>query len=153
MAGLMGGNRVDASSSGAVPAADILASGVRQQQDVDLLASRNQSSASLLLWNYADDKVAGPGAPVQIAIRGINPQLHRVLVQQYRIDTDHSNAYTVWKQMGSPQQPTPAQYARVQAAGQLQLMGSPRWTAVENGQLQITLDLPRQALALLRVSW
>ena len=153
MAGLMGGNRVDASSSGAMPVANILANGVRQQQDVDVLATHNQSGASVLLWNYADDEVPGPGTTVQIAIRGINPQHHRVLLQQYRIDADHSNAYTLWKQLGSPQQPTPAQYARLQAAGQLQLMGSPRWTAVENGQLRITLDLPRQALALLRVSW
>ena len=153
MAGLMGGDRVDASSSGAAPLADILEKGVREQPDIDVLATRAQGGAAVMLWNYADADVAGSSAPVQIAIQGVAPQVHRVLVQQYRIDTDHSNAYTAWKQMGSPQQPTTAQYARLQAAGQLQLMGSPRWMAVENGQVRIEIDLPRQAVALLRIGW
>lgn len=46
---------------------------------------------------------------------------------------NHSNAYTVWKEMGSPQNPTPGQYIKLQAAGQLQLFDSPKWITPENG--------------------
>jgi xylan 1,4-beta-xylosidase len=76
-----------------------------------------------------------------------------VLLQQYRIDDHHSNAYAVWREMGSPQEPTPQQYAQLQAAGQLQLLDSPRWITPENGTLQIDVPLPRMGLSLLRVSW
>ncbi len=61
-----------------------------------------------------------------VSMKSIPLSVHRVLLQQYRIDDHHSNAYTVWKEMGSPQNPTPEQYAKLQAAGQLQLLDSPQ---------------------------
>ncbi|HWB93067.1 MAG TPA: hypothetical protein VG605_14490, partial [Puia sp.] len=64
---------------------------------------------------------------------------------------DHSNAYTAWKKMGSPQAPTVTQYQLLEAAGKLQTTGSPRALAVRNGQVSIAVRLPRQAVALLRV--
>ena len=76
-----------------------------------------------------------------------------MLVRHYRIDRDHSNAYTVWKEMGSPQNPTPEQYARLEAAGQLQLLTSPEWIGAKDGQVELSATLPRQAVSLIQVSW
>ena len=153
MAGMMQGDRVAAISSGAVPLDSILANGVHGQADIDALATRNSSSAAIMLWNYADDDVAAPAAQVHLAIEGITLSADRVRVEQFHIDQTHSNAYTLWKQMGSPQQPTPAQYLALQAAGQLQMMDSPHWMRPANGRLQIDIALPRQGLALLRITW
>jgi len=55
--------------------------------------------------------------------------------------------------MGSPQHPTTEQYAKLQAAGQLQLLTSPKWVEVSNGQVKVETDLPRQGTSLLRVQW
>ena len=41
--------------------------------------------------------------------------------------TRYSNSYEAWKKMGSPQQPSPEQYAQLERAGQLQSLESPRW--------------------------
>src|ERR1700742_1411709 len=153
MAGLMRGNRVAAVSSGAASLDSILAHGVRQAPDIDALATSSQGEAAVLLWNYYDDDVAAPGAPVTVSIKSIPPSIHRVLLQQYRIDDHHSNAYTVWKEMGSPQNPAPEQYAQLQAAGQLQLFDSPRWMTPENGEIKLDVQLPRMGLSLLRVTW
>jgi xylan 1,4-beta-xylosidase len=79
--------------------------------------------------------------------------VHRVLLEHYRIDADHSNAYTVWKAMGSPQSPTLDQYARLKAAGQLQLLTSPRWLDVDHGHVTISTSLPRQATSLMHLKW
>ena len=79
--------------------------------------------------------------------------VHKVLLQHYRIDDIHSNSYTAWKQMGSPQSPTAEQYEQLRRAGQLELMASPQWIEVTQGSLTISLDLPRQATSLLRISW
>jgi xylan 1,4-beta-xylosidase len=153
MAGLLGGQRVAAMSSGAVPVQEIVESGVRQQPDVDAIATRKSNSAVVMVWNYQDDEIPGPGAPVQVSVSGIPRSVHRVLVQQFRIDEHHSNAFTAWKEMGSPQHPDAEQYAKLQAAGQLQLKGSPTWATAEHGRVNVHLELPRESVALLRVSW
>jgi xylan 1,4-beta-xylosidase len=153
MAGLMRGNRVAAVSNGAAPLDSILAHGVRQAADIDALATSSNGEAAVLLWNYHDDDVAAPGASVTVSIKSIPLPVHRLLLQQYRIDDHHSNAYTVWKEMGSPQNPTPEQYAQLQAAGQLQLSDSPRWITPENGEIKLDVQLPRMGLSLLRVTW
>ena len=153
MAGLMRGNRVAVVSNGAAALDSILAHSVRQAPDIDALATSSNNEAAVLLWNYHDDDVAAPGALVAVSIKSIPPTVHRVLLQQYRIDDHHSNAYTVWKEMGSPQTPTPEQYAQLQAAGQLQLFDSPKWMTPENGAIKLDVQLPRMGLSLLRVTW
>ena len=153
MAGLMAGERVEATSSGRVGVEQILKSGVRQTPDVDALATRGEREAAVMVWNYHDDDVPAPGAPVRVEVAGIPAGVNRVLLQHYRIDETHSNAYTVWKQMGSPQAPTAEQYARLKEAGQLELLSSPEWLDVHDGKLLITMELPRQATSLLRLSW
>jgi xylan 1,4-beta-xylosidase len=153
MAGLMSGDRVATTSTGAAPLDSILKNSVRQAPDIDALATSAPGQASVLLWNYHDDDVAAPGADIVVSIKSIPRSASRVLLEQYRMDDHHSNAYTVWREMGSPQDPTPQQYAQLQAAGQLQLLDSPRWITPENGALQINVPLPRMGLSLLRVSW
>ena len=153
MAGLMRGNFVSAVSSGATPLDSILTHSVRQAPDIDALATSASGEASVLLWNYHDDDVAGPAAAVSVSMKSIPPTVHRVLLQHYRIDDHYSNAYTAWKEMGSPQEPTPEQYARLQAAGQLQLLDSPRWITPEHGEIKLDVQLPRMGLSLLRVTW
>jgi xylan 1,4-beta-xylosidase len=153
MAGLMRGDRVTATSSGAIPLDSILTHSVRQTPDIDALATSATGQASVLIWNYHDDDVAAPGAAIAVSMKSIPLSVHRVLLQHYRIDDHHSNAYTVWKEMGSPQNPAPEQYAKLQAAGQLQLLDSPRWITPEKGEIKLDVQLPRMGLSLLRVTW
>jgi xylan 1,4-beta-xylosidase len=153
MFGLMQGDRVKVESSGAVDLDTIVETGVRQKPDIDALATRSDHDIAILAWNYHDDDVPGPAAPVRLSLSGIPAAAGRVLLSHYRIDQDHSNAYTTWKQMGSPQNPTPEQYARLEAAGQLQLLESPRWVASQAGRIDVTFVLPRQGVSLIRLTW
>jgi xylan 1,4-beta-xylosidase len=88
-----------------------------------------------------------------VNISGIPVGVHKVLLEHFRIDDTHSNAYTVWKALGSPQNPTPEQYAQLRAAGQLQNVTSPEWLDVNAGKVTITTSLPRQATSLLHLQW
>jgi xylan 1,4-beta-xylosidase len=54
MAGLMSGNRVAVRSDGAVPLDTLLNTGVRENADVDALATRGGREAAVMLWNYHD---------------------------------------------------------------------------------------------------
>ena len=152
-AGLLGGNRVKAASSAAIPADSIVHDGVRARPAMDAVATRTGNSAAVMLWNYADDDVASEPTPVHLTAQGIPATVRRVLVEEFRIDATHSNAFTMWKQMGSPQEPIADQITQLKAAGQLQLIGSPRWLTVNNGAVEIHLDPPRESVSLVRVSW
>jgi xylan 1,4-beta-xylosidase len=153
MAGLMSGDRVQLTSSGALGLDGILQSGVQAAPEIDGMATRGDRETAVMVWNYHDDDLPAPAAPVQLTLAGLPAGAARVLVEHYRIDAGHSNAYTVWQQMGSPQQPTAEQYARLEAAGQLQLLGSPEWMGAKDGKLELRFDLPRQGISLVKVSW
>lgn len=154
MAGLFSGNRVATTSTAAVPVDDIIKTGVRTTPDVDAFATKADREAAVMLWNYHDDDLPAPDAQVTVTIAGIPSGIHKVVLEHYRIDETHSNAFTAWKAMGSPQSPTPEQYAQLKAAGQLQTLTSPEWLDVPaNGTLTIHSDLPRQATSLLHLKW
>jgi xylan 1,4-beta-xylosidase len=153
MAGLMSGDRVRVESDAALPLDFVVKEGVGAKPDVDAIAARADRKLTVLVWNYQDNDVAGPPSSVALKAVGLPPGVDRVSVRQFRIDQDHSNAYTAWKRAGSPQQPTPAQYAELEAAGQLQTIGSPQWLTIRNGSADIHFDLPLQGLTLLELSW
>jgi xylan 1,4-beta-xylosidase len=152
MAGMMRGFRVEATSSGAVPLEVILVEGVRGEADVDVLAARDERGISILIWNYHDDDVAGPAAAIALRVEGIPAGAEPVLMRHYRIDGNHSNAYAVWKEMGSPQEVTAAQQRQLAAAGQLQLLGAADWVG-KSGKIVTQFDLPRQGVSLIRLEW
>jgi len=153
MAALMSGERVMTSSTGQVPLDDILNMGVKQTPDIDAIATKTEHQAAVMLWNYHDDDLPADGAAVQVAITGIPDGVKKVLFEHYRIDDAHSNSYSVWKAMGSPQTPTADQYARLKDAGQLELLHSPEWLDINDGKVTIGTNLPRHATSLMRLTW
>ena len=151
MFSLMGGQRLAVQSSGAVGLDTILKEGVRGAPDVSALAALDGDRLSILAWHYHDDDVPGPDAAVALELSGLPITEGRVLLHHYRIDQQHSNAFEAWKRMGSPQSPTPDQYAELSRSGQLALLDSPEWIRAEGGKLTLRVSLPRQAVSLLRL--
>jgi len=135
MYGMMRGNRVK------------IENGVAES----VLAAADGHTMTVMLWNYSDDDL--PGATVSRVLRLKNIPGSRVNVQQFGIDEEHSNAYGVWKQMGSPQDVSAAQYTVLEKAGQLQRVGKDFAAAVVGGELSVPVSLPAHAVVLVRVSW
>src|SRR6185369_13397543 len=108
---------------------------------------------NIMVWPYHDDDIPGPSAEIQIALIGLPAQARTPKFEHLRIDDDHSNAFVAWKRMGSPQQPTLEQYARLEKAGQLTYLPPAQNLQIENGKATIKLALPRQAVSLLKLSW
>ena len=105
----------------------------------------------MLVWNYHDDDLPAPDTPVELRLRGL--PAGRVLLEHFRIDAGHSNAYAVWQSMGGPQQVTQAQYATLERAGKLELLDAPAWITIAQSGTSISFALPRQAVSLLRLGW
>lgn len=106
-----------------------------------------------MVWNYHDVDTPGPDVSVTLSIAGVPVSAARVLVTHYRIDKERSNAYTTWQRMGSPQQPTDAQYRELEAAGQLQTLASPQWVDNGPGGVTLSFSLPHQGVSLVRLEW
>ena len=151
MFGMMTGSRVGVTSKLAYDYARIRDQSVRAEADINALATKDAKSAAVMVWHYHDDNLPAPDAPVSVRIAGVPTQ--RVLIQHYRIDKQLSNSYEVWKKMGSPKTPTSEQIAELEKAGQLQLLTSPEWVTVKDGNLMLNMALPRQGVSLLKLSW
>ena len=151
MLGKMGRTRLAVESSGALTLEAVREGGVRAQADVTALASRDGRGVSVLVWNYHDDNLPAPPSQVTLTFSGL-PR-GRPLVTHYRVDRDHGNAYEAWQRMGSPPQPTEAEYKELEKAGQLALLEQPRRVAADRGSLTLAFPLPRQGVSLVRIEW
>jgi xylan 1,4-beta-xylosidase len=149
----MSGQRLSVDSDAAIPLEEMMRQGVRNQPDVGALASLDQGKLSVLAWHYHDDDVAGPAADVGLTINGLPLRIAEVKLRHFRIDGEHSNAFAVWKTMGSPGQPTTEQYTQLEKAGQLALLSGPESVGVSDGKVTLTFTLPRQAVSLLELGW
>jgi len=151
MLALMRGEHVTVSCTCARMAEDVIAEGVRKQADVNAVACIDNGEITVLVWHYHDDAVEADVADVYVSINGVVGK--RILCEQFRTDAKWSNAYTIWKEMGAPRNPSKIQLDVLEQAGQLALYDSPQWCWVADGVVRLTLNLPRFGVALMRLSW
>ncbi|MBV9659067.1 MAG: beta-xylosidase [Verrucomicrobia bacterium] len=149
----LGGKRIAAESSAAANLEVMMKEGVRSAPDVAALASRDGKKLGILCWHYHDDDFPGPAAAVSLEIQGIPKEVARVHLHHFRIDHEHSNAFTAWQRLGAPQSPSAQQYAELEKASLLAQLEPVREMNVENGQGVLCFALPRQAVSLVMVEW
>ncbi|HUR47519.1 MAG TPA: hypothetical protein VMZ27_16670 [Candidatus Saccharimonadales bacterium] len=143
----MGGRKLSLKSDAGLPLEEITRIGVRGKPDVSGIASREGDKIAIMVWHYHDDDIAGPGAAVELTLDHVGES--DLTLQHFRIDESHSNAFSAWKKLGSPQNPTPEQYADLERAGQLTELASAKSIKPDKGALRLTFELPRQAVSLL----
>ena len=154
MFSMMSGNRLAVTSDAAVPLSKILRRGVRDAVDVSALASMENGKLCVLVWHYHDEDVAGPAAAVTLNVDGLPAVSEgKARATHYRVDENYSNAYTVWKRMGSPQQPTRQQYAELEDSCQLKTLSDPEKIRIADGAVQLTFELPRAGVSLVTIEW
>lgn len=151
MLGMMVGDRVSVDNTSSASLDAMLAGGVKDKPDVHAMAAREERSVTVLVSHYHDSGKAGPAVPVALTVAGVPNG--RIRLEHFRVDNEFSNSYEAWKAMGSPAQPNESQYRKLEQAGQLQLLESPRWIAGSQGKIALHFDLPRHGVSLLRLSW
>ena len=153
MLGLLSNERVKVTSSAGLATEDVVRDGVRVAPDVNAIAARKDREIEILVWNYHDDDVPFPDAPINLLISGLPTSAKRPLVEHFRVDSNHSDSFAAWKEMGSPQSPSESEYKSLESAGQLQTLTSPAWIDTKQGSAELQFTLPRQGLSLVRISW
>jgi xylan 1,4-beta-xylosidase len=151
MLGKMKGDMLAVNNPDGLSLQAIVDSSVRHQSYVDALATIDADAMYVMLWNYHDDEQTKTEAWINVALKNIDAK--KASVSSYLVDKNHSNAYTKWQQMGSPQQPSKQQIIDLQNAGQLTRNISNQKFQTINGNLSYHFKLQGQGVALLKVSW
>jgi xylan 1,4-beta-xylosidase len=147
----MSGERLSVESDSAIPLADLLKAGVRGKPDVSALAAREGKRITVLAWYYHDDDLPGPTAQVTVRLANVpagKPKLTRTL-----IDERHSNSFSAWQAIGSPQQPTEDQVRLLEQASLLAAATDKSELKADQSSLEVSFDLARQGVTLLELEW
>lgn len=152
MFGMMNGNRLTVTNSGALGFQKIPDNSVRGDQSyIDALATSDKHNMFVMLWNYHDDDSRKTNADITLVLQNIGAG--NATISEYRIDEAYSNSYNAWKKMGSPQQVSAQQFSELENAGKLQMRIVSEAVQVKKGSIHYQLTLPSQAVTLLKVSW
>ena len=115
------------------------------------MASKADRTAGVIISNYHDVDKRFPDASIAVKVTGIPAD--QVAITHFRIDQTHSNAYELWKKMGSPQHPDTKQISQLEEAGQLQSLGMPEKLSVNQNEIILPVTLPGQAVSLIKIDW
>jgi xylan 1,4-beta-xylosidase len=148
----LGPMRVESTSSGMPPTQTIIADSVRADPDVGVVATRTENGAlRILVWNYHD--VADgfeESTAVTLRIEGLTANHDLSAATITRVDEHHANAFTVWRNLGEPQDIPPGQVAMLHDSATLK----PEVIAPEShadGSAEFNLQLLRQSVALIDI--
>ncbi len=148
MFGMMEGDRVEVDGDLAYDFKMVRDSSVRREaRDVNALVTASDKQTAALIWNYHDLNTLDSSEKVKLSLT--NLKSNSFTLYHYRVDTENSNSYELWKKMGSPQNPTEAQITELEEAGQLDQLGSTNSMQVSGNGFEISLDLPAQAVSLI----
>ncbi|MEW6045064.1 MAG: beta-xylosidase [Bacillota bacterium] len=128
----LGDRRLDVAVEGVPPGVDALAT-----------AGPAPGTIQILVWNHvlpATEPATTTPEAVCVELHGAGGQ--RFTLQQYLVDRDHSNAYTAWREMGSPPRPDARQLAELKQRMELEQVRLERGlTAPAGGPLRLDVRL------------
>jgi xylan 1,4-beta-xylosidase len=150
MFGKLSGSQIALTSSAAQEIGDIEKDSVGGNPDITGIATRNGNSVGVILWNYHDEDLPDAEAKVTLSIQNVPGKT--VHITRYAMDAHHSNAYSAWQAMGSPEHLSPEQLATLQKAGGLEA-GEKQTVHRTSGPVAISTVLARQAVVLYEVTW
>lgn len=118
--------------------------------EVDGVASlRGDGALQVLLFHHHDDWNRAGEAEVTLDVAHVPTEARAVTVRHWRIDGEHSNAYTEWVRQGRPDYPAGGQRQAIAARGGLELLDAPRALRLDDGGLRVSFALPVHGISLL----
>lgn len=117
-----------------------------ENNTVDGMATRSGNKIQVMIYNYnesVDDKEL---KKVQLSVMLPSPGKYKLT--HYRIDENHSNAYTIWKSMGKPYNPNEAQMKQIKDRQGLELFEPERIIKLKNSQVTLPVELPHHSVSL-----
>ena len=120
---------------------------------VSVVAARDdRRQVAVLVAHFRNDHPdnLGPGATVELEIDTPWPAGTSVTLHHWRVDETHSNAYTVFRDLGRPEQPSAEEIVQIKARMGLEPLENPRQLRID-GPVQMQIELPCNALSLVEL--
>ncbi|MDQ8185150.1 hypothetical protein [Pelagicoccus sp. SDUM812002] len=149
----LGPTQLQATSDGMLETDTIISDSVRSDPDIGVVATRSADGAvQILLWNYHD--VANDFSSetdIALSVSHLVDSSETVTATITRIDEHHGNAYTLWRALGEPQDPSEEEIGAMHEASEL--VREPfTLERTDEGDLHAEVTLPRQSVVLLEIN-
>lgn len=123
--------------------------------NVNGIATYNRDKITIIIFNCVYDILRTEGD--ESLERSINLEVKnipwpKVQIEHYRIDNEHSNAYTVWKGMGSPRDCSDEQLEFLKSKMNLELLEDPYTAMTYNGVFSSWFNLPMPSVSMLVIT-
>jgi xylan 1,4-beta-xylosidase len=152
MFSMMEGRRIAVDSDHAIPLEEIIAKSVRGDPDVSAYASTDGKRIFLMAWHYHDNDREGKAARIHFRLEDLPVKTGKAKVEAFLVDHDHSNSYTAWKAMGSPQDPDQEQYKALEEAALLASVKAMPKVKITGHRADLEYTLERQGVVLLIIN-
>ncbi|MFC1557927.1 hypothetical protein ACFL40_01090 [candidate division KSB1 bacterium] len=117
-------------------------------ENIDGIAARSKdNSVQIMVYNYQEDVEYKDEKEIELSVNLPDSKYYKL--KHYRIDQEHSNAYTVWSSMGKPVTPDDNQMKIIKARMGLELYEPERKISPENGKYTTSFNLPHHSVSLL----
>jgi xylan 1,4-beta-xylosidase len=113
-----------------------------------VLPTRDEDSLAILVWNFEDGMEGDVNRRQIELVIGNLPFSGDYELVHYRIDSQHSSAYTTWREMGKPAKPSAEQIKMLREQEGLSLY-EPVRRVVLTESYSVLLDLPMHSVSLL----
>jgi xylan 1,4-beta-xylosidase len=122
---------------------------------VETWASRDDDGrVAIAIWNGTIDTAKGMGDPsldrsIGLEVTGLRDGPYEL--RHHRVDATHSNIIATWEDLGRPDWPDEAGWARLRAADRLELLEQPHDAVARGGRVEVAFDLPMPSISLIEI--
>lgn len=123
------------------------------KDDIMVMATKTFNKIEVLLVNYQAEDVFNKGdtAYVKIDLKTPWDVKKRVKLKHWRIDQTHSNAFTAFKELGSPKLPNPIEIDSIKKRMDIELLNPPKFVTGEVLK-DFKINLPSNSVSLIEIS-
>lgn len=118
------------------------------------IATKNgNESIEIILYQFDDDDYDNTkqrNYQVEVTVKNIS--FSTGYLRLFKVDESHSNAYTLWKQMGRPEEPSPDQLLALKSQDDLQLVEPISQIQISNGVYKQRLEIQNNSVALIVIT-
>jgi len=114
--------------------------------NIDGVATRSGNHVQVTLYNFNENVEDKKSVKVQLSVT--LPSSGSYKLKHYRIDENHSNAYTVWKSIGSPFNPDSLQLKKIKDRQALELYEPQKIIKSDKGNVITTVEMPHHSVSL-----
>lgn len=149
MLSFMEGERLSLLSTSA---RDVLTEGLPERQPlIDGLAvlSANKNQVALLFSSHHDDWDLAHSTTVEIELDKASFDADKLNMVHYRIDKEHSNAYSEWVKQGRPKYPSYSQKQEIKSRENLELFTGETKIKLLDERLCLEFEMPAHSISLI----